>query len=461
VRSIRQGLLLWLMGALSLGAVLIALATFLFSLEEMNEVFDEQLRQVAFTVLAHSQGGIATVRSLRSGAMPAQNEDLAGFDFVTQVWTLSGTLVFASRPELQLPISRSEGFQTVRLPSGTWRVYTDRSADYFTQAAQALDVRKRLAADVALKILIPSLAAVPLLALLLLYALRRGLAPLHRAARDVERRSASMLSPIDAEPLPAELKPLVASINALMGRLAQALSAQRRFTADAAHELRTPLTALALQLQALAMADDAAGRDEALADMRQGLARATRLVQQLLQLSRLEPSEEPMRRDAVDLVVLAKRVVADFSARADALGIDLGAAIDGRPPPLIGDAEQLRVLLNNLVDNALRYTPAGGKVDVRVRAGARAGEVCLEVADSGPGVAEAERERIFRRFYRGQAERRGELDPASAGLGLAIVDAVAARHAARIELSSGLGDASGSEGLCVRVGFRAASGFGG
>jgi signal transduction histidine kinase len=163
-----------------------------------------------------------------------------------------------------------------------------------------------------------------------------------------------------------------------------------------------------------------------------------------------------MRRDAVDLVVLAKRVVADFSARADALGIDLGAAIDGRPPPLIGDAEQLRVLLNNLVDNALRYTPSGGKVDVRVRAGARGDEVCVEVADSGPGVPDAERASIFRRFYRGQAERRGEPDPASAGLGLAIVDAVAARHAARVELSSGLGDASGSEGLCVRVSFRAA-----
>jgi two-component system OmpR family sensor kinase len=458
VTSIRRRLMLWLMAMLALGAVLIALATYLFSLEEMNEVFDEQLRQAALTVLAHYQGGVPAVRTTRP--MPRRtddDEDLEGLDFVTQVWTLAGERVFLSEPQLQLPLSRVEGFQTVNTPAGTWRVYTDRSAGYFIQAAQAQNVRARLAADVALKILIPSLAAAPLLAGLLFYALRRGLEPLTQTTRDIEQRSALSLEPIEARPLPAEIQPLVASINALMARLAQAMSAQRRFTADAAHELRTPLAALRLQMQLLATAPDEASRAEALADMRLGLERATRLVEQLLLLSRLEPDAEPMHREPIDLARLARSVVADFAARAETLGIDLGADVGpagAHGERVVGDAEQLRVLLNNLVDNALRHTPRGGKVDVRVRMN---GRPSLAVIDSGSGVPESEHGRIFRRFYRRRADAAGADVPAgSAGLGLAIVEAVAQRHAARIALSRGQGAGDGNPGLAVQVTFEGA-----
>jgi signal transduction histidine kinase len=459
--SIRQQLLLWLTGALLLGAVLIALATYLFSLEEMNEVFDEQLRQVTLTVLAHYQGGVPATRpaatiTLARGA----DEDLAGLDFVTQVWTLAGERVFMSRPDLPLPISRTEGFELVSTPGGNWRVYTDRSAGYFIQAAQSVEVRERLAADVALKILIPSLAAVPPLALLLLFALRRGLRPLTQTALEVGRRSAASLTPNELAPLPQEIRPLVASINVLMQKLEHAMAGQRRFTADAAHELRTPLTALRLQLQLLATAHDEATRKEALEDSQRGLARAAHLVEQLLQLSRLDPDAAPMQRSRVDLAALAKTVVADFSARADALGIDLGADVapaSGAGAGVLGDGEQLRILLNNLVDNALRHTPGAGRVDVRVQPGPRPNETTVEVADSGSGVAPAERERIFRRFYRGSGGRADDEGATTgAGLGLAIVAAVARRHQARVEVTSGLGGADGSEGLAVRVSFPAA-----
>jgi two-component system OmpR family sensor kinase len=454
--SIRRRLLAWLAGALFAGALLIALATYLFSLEEMNEVLDEQLHQVALTVLAHYQGGAPArpVPAVKRSRSADDDEDLEGLDFVTQVWTRAGERVFVSQPDITLPLSRVEGFQTVITPGGAWRVYTDRSANYYTQAAQATQVRERLAAEVALKILVPSLAAVPLLSLLLMLALRRGLEPLTRTALDVGRRSAASLEPIDTAPLPAELEPLVAAINALMAQLSRAIGAQRRFTADAAHELRTPLAALRLQLQLAADARDAAQRGEALADARLGLARATRLVEQLLQLARVEPEELPLRRARVDLAALAKTVVADFSARADALGIDLGAAIEPAPADLavLGDEQQLRALLDNLVDNALRYTPRGGKVDVRVDAAARGDEVDIEVRDSGPGIAEAERELVFRRFYRAGAPRADAASPPGAGLGLAIVDAVAHAHAARVELSAGFAR-EGSPGLGVRVSF--------
>ena len=456
--SIRRQLLFWLTAALSLGALLIALATYLFSLEEMNEVFDEQLRQVALTVLAHYQGGVPATRPATITLSRGTDEDLAGLDFVTQVWTLGGERVFMSRPDLPLPISRTEGFELVSTPKGRWRVYTDRSAGYFTQAAQAVEVRQQLAAEVALKILIPSLAAVPLLTLLLLFALRRGLRPLTQTALEVGQRSAASLTPIELAPLPQEIKPLVASINLLMDKLERAMTGQRRFTADAAHELRTPLTALRLQLQLLATAHDEATRQEALDDSQRGLARATHLVEQLLQLSRLDPDAEPMQRSRIDLAALAKTVVADFSARADALGIDLGADVEAASgASVLGDGEQLRILLNNLVDNALRHTPGAGRVDVRVRSGPRSNETTLEVADSGSGVAPAERKRIFRRFYRGSGARADdEGAPTGAGLGLAIVAAVARRHEARIELSRGLGRSDGGEGLAVRVSFPAA-----
>ena len=451
--SIRRHLLGWLLGALSVGAVMLAAATYAFTLDEMNEVFDEQLKQVALTVLTHAEGDLSAVV-----ATPAAASDLDGYAFVTQVWTLDGERLSVSVADVGIPFIPEEGFRTISTHDRDWRVYTDRSTSRFIQAAQPMEVRHELAADVALKILIPSLMAVPLLALLLAYALRRGLRPLTETSNDIRRRSAASLEPIDVRSLPLELQPLVTSINVLLEKLAKAMAAQRQITADAAHALRTPLTALRLQVQALTTAEDDEARRAAALDTQQGLSRATRLVEQLLSLSRVDPEAAPAPpREAIDLGALARSVVGDFSGFAESRQIDLGAEVQetpGRANLVLGNREQLQVMLNNLVDNALRYTPSGGRIDVCVEAGPLAEQVSVAVADSGPGLPAEERERVFDRFYRGTTAHQRDMAIEGSGLGLAIVRAAAARHDATIDITTGLSLGPNAPGLTVRATFR-------
>jgi len=453
LKSIRRHLLAWLLSTLSLCSVGLALVLYAVTLEEMGEVFDEQLKQVALTVLTHFDGSGKAAGVATPASAPAKS-DLEDLAFVTQVWTLDGQRLFSSLPDAGIPFVSDEGSRTVHAHDGQWRVYTDRSAHYLIQAAQPMETRHQLAADIALKFLLASAATIPLLAALLTFALRRGLLPLTQTSHEVEQRSALSLEPIATEALPAELHPLIGSLNALMAKLSAALSAQREFIADAAHELRTPLTALRLQVQVLLLASDDGPRHEAAADIRHGLDRATHLVEQLLNLSRVEPNALPMPQEPVDMASLARAAVADFNAQAEARRIDLGADI---APALedaaivLGDGEQLRVLLNNLVDNALRHTPPGGRVDVRLASGPTAGTLLLEVRDSGPGIAPEERERVFDRFYRGTGEHRPHSMTPGSGLGLAIVRAIVERHGATIELADGLPSTHEGPGLAVRV----------
>ena len=279
-----------------------------------------------------------------------------------------------------------------------------------------------------------------------MFGLRRGLQPLGSAARDIAARSARALDPIAAGDVPREITPLVTSINDLIARLSIAFSAQRRFLADAAHELRTPVTALKLQLQLLRRSTDEASREEAMAELDAGIGRAQRLIEQLLQVARAEPDGERPRMEPVELGELVRSVVGNLSIKAERHGIDLGAS---GPAGIVvkGDGNQLIVLLNNLVENALRYTPQGGVVDVE--AGRRGEQPELRVIDSGPGIPEPERQRVFDRFYRCEDAPALARDGGGSGLGLAIVQAIAERHGAVVSLHT---PASG-RGLEVRVAF--------
>ena len=445
--SIQRRLLAWLMGALVVGAALLTLTTYWLALDETNEEFDEELKQVALTVLNHAD---IVARPVPHRPSPA---DLEGYVFFTQVWTLEGERLSTSNPEVQIPFVAEEGYRTIETPGGRWRVYTDRSEKHLIQAAQLQRIRAKFAAEIAFKALLPIVLGAPLLAALLGIALRRGLAPLSRATHDIRDRSASSLASIDSKEMPDELRPLVDAINALLQRLQAALEAQKRLVADAAHELRTPLTALRLEVEALVRAPDDASRQAAAADTLMDLQRASRVVEQLLRLSRAGPETE-LQREPVDLGVLAQRAVVLFSPLASARGIDLGADVAPRPAGdfvIDGDPGQLGVMLENLVDNALRYTPAGGRVDVQVRIDAATNDVVLSVIDSGPGMPSEERERAFARFYRGSSARRS--DVAGSGLGLAIVKATAEGHEAQVVLNEGLGLAPGAPGLSATVSF--------
>jgi two-component system OmpR family sensor kinase len=431
--SVRRSLLVTLLAAVA--AVTLA-ATFLvyrLAREEIDTLFDYHLRQIALSLGGRAPGG------LQLGASE-------GLDFVIQIWDRDGERIWVSSADSGLPGIATLGFARVRTASGAWRVYSAEVAELVVQVAQPERVRRDLAFAAASRTLAPVVLMLPLLALLVWRTVGRALGPLERLARTVGARTPTSLDPIPEAAAPVEALTLVRSLNALLVRLGGALAAQRAFVADAAHELRTPLAALRLQADLVERASGDRERATALADLRSGLDRTTHVVQQLLTLARAEPDAAPaVAGEPVSLADVVAQAVADHALLAEAGGVDLGASRVAEDAAVQGDPAALRTLLANLVDNALRHTPAGGRVDVAAAVG-EAGRPRLEVVDSGPGIPAAERARVFDRFYRRSAAS-GERGT-GAGLGLAIVKAIADRHGATVTL----GDAPGG-GLAVCVEF--------
>jgi signal transduction histidine kinase len=271
----------------------------------------------------------------------------------------------------------------------------------------------------------------------------RGLAPLEAMSRAVAKRRPNAMAPLEERALPDELQPLGASLNGLLERLSEALASQRRFTADAAHELRTPLAALKLQLDLARRATQPAELGAALDDLEAGVARTSHVVEQLMTLARVEPEAMAQKRTACDLVALAKEAIVARAALASDKAIDLGLA-RATTAVVDGDPASLGILLSNLIDNALRYTPRGGRIDVAVDRDERG--ATLSVADTGPGIPPEARERVFDRFYRGEVN-----EESGSGLGLSIVRRIADAHHATIALDAPVE----GTGLIVRVRFPA------
>jgi signal transduction histidine kinase len=286
---------------------------------------------------------------------------------------------------------------------------------------------------------IPLLLLLPLLGAAVVVVVGNGLLPLRRIALEVQRRDAHSLTPIASARLPQEVAPLVNELNRLLVRLNAAFQVQRAFVADAAHELRSPLTAVRMDVQLLDRAPDEAARRDARTNLGAAVERAIHLVEQLLTLARNEPRDALGDFSRVALEQAAAEGIADAHALALTRNIDLGLASEAAV--VQGDRDALRTLVRNLVDNAVRYTPVGGLVRVRTLNGADG--AILEVADSGPGIAPPDRERVFDRFY-----RRASAPEGGSGLGLAIVKAIADRHAAEIKL-----DEAQEGGLRVTVRF--------
>jgi two-component system OmpR family sensor kinase len=257
--------------------------------------------------------------------------------------------------------------------------------------------------------------------------------------RQLAQRQADDLSPVSDAELPDEVQPLVSELNLLFERVQRAFAAQQHFVADAAHELRSPLAALRLQLQGLQRAGDDTARAAAAERLSAGIDRATRLVEQLLTLARQEASTAGA--EPVDLRAVAQLALADVAPAAQARGMDVGL-LDSAPATVPGNAEALRMLVRNLLDNAIKYTPTGGQVDLQVRV--HEGQAVLTVEDSGPGIAPQHRDRAMQRFVRITAD-----GAPGSGLGLAIVQAIAQAHGAAVAL----GTSARLGGLQVVVSF--------
>ncbi len=416
-RSIRSTLLVWLSAGLTLAISLVAVMLYLQARQEANQLFDYQMQQVA-TALPR--------RFLAEAPAGVDNPFADAPNVVIQIWDPSGVRLYFSHDYADLPQRAVLGFSTIEINNRAWRVYSAQQGPTVVQIAQPLQVRSSIAARSALKTVAPLLLLVPFLGGLIWIAIGRGLAPVHGIAAQLAARDAGALAPVADHDLPDEIRPLTQAVNQLLLRLEQAASTQRRFVDDAAHELRTPLTALQLQVTLAERATDAPQRSAAFAALHAGLERAARLVQQLLTLARHEPGATAGAWPRVDLAAIARQAVADQAMLADRRQIDLGLNNDA-PVPVTGDADALRILVNNLLDNALRATPDGGRIDVTVAAEAQ--RAMLTVEDSGPGIAEADMARVFDRFYRGAGAPAG-----GSGLGLAIVRRIADLHQAQVAL---------------------------
>lgn len=428
MNSIRRQLLLWQIGALLLTGLLASVVTYSLAWNAFNRVRDYGLEQIAYSVVRHG--------------VEHENEDEAPNDrgqFVSQIWMADGTLFFSSLNDVGPPM-QAPGWHRVRWEDTEWRVFSLREGELTIQVATEAANRASRFAAIAPWLLLPLGGLVVVLTLLIHAAVTRALAPLQQVRDEIGQRGAGSLHALDARSLPEEVAPMVDTLNELLSRLDTALTAQRRFVADAAHELRTPLTAIKLQTQIAQRSLESGDRHKALAELEAGVERASHLVAQLLQMARLEPDGARSLATTVRLDQMMKTVVGAFSAQAESRSLDLGIT-EAPPMEIIGRADSLRVMLNNLVDNALRYTPRGGRVDLALTQ--EEGKAIMTVSDNGPGIPVEERERVFERFHRLAGG-----DIPGSGLGLAIVREVATQHQASVVL-----DDTPGGGLTVRILF--------
>ncbi|MHB1677700.1 MAG: ATP-binding protein [Sulfuriferula sp.] len=430
MNSLQQQLLIWLIGGVLLSTSVAGFGMYWLAYGEANDLFDYQIRQIALSLPAH--------------IMPPETvsyDDDVGENVDMQVWDVKGKLLFASYPQHVLPRYIAPGFSTVSYRHQAWRIFVAQRQHHYIQVAQPMEERQELAAGLATRSLWPFAVLIPVLASLIWLVVGRSLRPLQNVTQALEQRDADAMQPLPLTQLPREILPLVNAINRLLSRLDQALQAQRAFIADAAHELRSPLTALNLQLQLTERAVTEPQRTASFVKLKQRLDRTIHLVKQLLTLARSESQAEAQSFEAVDLNELVRQVITDFAGLALAHRL----ALQLQPSSAIivqGQSENLRILVSNLVDNAIRYTPEQGTVDVRLTE--QQGQAVLIVTDSGAGIPAEERERVFDRFY-----RRVESQASGSGLGLAIVRNIAQAHGAHISLA----DNPLRSGLMVTVVF--------
>ncbi|WP_052452029.1 ATP-binding protein [Noviherbaspirillum autotrophicum] len=421
MQSLRIRLILLLGAAIVIAAGLQFATSFRAMMRASNTLFDYHMEQMA---LALQDSGFQQTDWYKA---PSEVDD---FSFVIQIWTDDGVRVYQSRNYRVLPEQGALGYSNVTLDNGDWRVYAVQKETRVIQIAQKMDARRDRTISMALHSLWPVLPVSLLLIAAAWWVVTTALAPLNRIGHDLAHRNTDSLAPVSDKGVPKEVSLLVAELNSLLDRMSRALQSQQRFVADAAHELRSPITALKLQVQTLARAKNDAARDQAVQRLLGGVDRASRLVEQLLALARQDPLADAGGPVLLNLNACVELAASDVGPLAQARQIQLQYG-DFADVDVHGDADSLRIMARNLLDNAVRYTPEHGKIRIEV-ATADAG-VTLTIEDSGPGIPEENRGRIFDRFYRVPGT-----EPSGSGLGLAIVKAIAERHDATIELGSSL-----------------------
>lgn len=439
--SLRRQLLFSLWVTLALVGLGAAATTFFVTQQETNSLLDYQMEQIVTFIGAQSFSA-----SVAPGITPRPDIDRDIEDaYYVSVRDAAGKVLYSSRPELE-PLSLNWlGFRTIPIGQTDYRVFSAQSGTQRIVVAQQMELRREAEAQAALLALLPVVVLIPLLGLVISFVIRRQLQALSATALEVAGRPPLALDPLPVAGLPTEVLPLINEINRLLARLAAASEHEQRFITDAAHALRTPLAALQLQADVLDGSPDAAERAARIAELRAGIRRAARLAAHLLLLARNEPAKGPIRGQ-IALDVAVKEAVEIYAPIAAARGVQLHVKTTSGAV-VTGNARHIAQLAGNLLDNAVRHTPAGGSVVASALSDADS--ACIEIVDEGPGLPETELEKVFERFYRSPGDA-----TEGSGLGLAAVREIAMQLGGRVLLEN----RTDRSGLIARVWLPRATG---
>ncbi|MGA9165659.1 MAG: ATP-binding protein [Thiobacillus sp.] len=432
-KSLRNRLLFSLMGAVFLLWLVFGVVTYQVARVEAGEMLDGQLAQTAHLIIAQMQQVQMEPGSQQQLVRLINRNDVHPYEqsLEFQVWDAYGKLWVHSDNAPIVPIARHDGYADIHHAGQPWRMLAMWSPEhrFQVQVAEPVKDREVLAFGVATHSVLPMFLALPFMAGLIYLAVKQSMRPLDDVALSVAARSKNNLDPIATGVVPREARPLIDALNGLLERLASALEFERRFTSDAAHELRTPLAAIKVQAQVCQMSTDEAMRSHALTQVTCSVDRASRLVEQLLRLARLDPLSGIVDAVSFDLGPLVQDVINELHPAAQ----EKNQSLEFTPPPspvqLHGDPEMLRVAIRNLLENAIRYTPVGGHVS----AGIQRSDLSVRfwVRDTGQGALAEDLPHLTERFYRG-----GNVAAGGSGLGLPIVKRVAELNDARLHLSN-------------------------
>jgi two-component system, OmpR family, sensor histidine kinase QseC len=417
--SIRRYLTLILVSVITLVTFASAIQGYNSSMQRAASLFDNELYSLAIILSA-------------TAIKPGQNVNLNEVDFVYQIWHKE-TLINTSNPQVSQPIANlSEGFGENNFLAQRWRTYSHwlASDQQWIVVAQPLSRRYELAESVILAAVTPLVLSIVLLAVLTFWIISRGLQPLTALSEALRIKKADDLSPLPAQQQAAELVPVVDTLNQLLERLDAAFLREKRFASDAAHELRTPLSVLQINAHnlALTLQDDNTASGN-MAFLQQGIERMSHVVEQILLLNRTNPEQFRGHFVNINLGNLCQHVIANLYPQIDLKQQDI--ELSGETQTVVGDAFSLTILLQNLISNASKYTPLGGRILVSLKMLNQRPVVSVE--DSGPGIEETEYSRVFERFYRVGGDRHSS-DVPGCGLGLAIAKHIAVLHKAKLSL---------------------------
>ena len=428
--SLRARLILAVLGVVTLAWLILAVSSYRQTRHEVDEVLDAYLSE-SVSLLMEFQGA----RTDGSVPQPVKTDQTGRTLLAFQVMGPDGRLLLRSpnAPEDAFPQNQA-GFSSRRMGEIDWRVFSARNpaSGEWIHVAERLGSRSHIREEVAESVLFPLMLALPILGGLLVIAVSRALRPMNRIAAAIARRDSRYLEDIESSGVPREIRPMVEQLNGLLARVRKGIQNEQRFTADAAHELRTPLAGIRMQAEVARTAGSDAIRELALEKILLGCDRSARLVDQLLTLARLDAAEIRLPLESLALSPLVREVLADLGPDAHRKDITL-QFLDSDAPAVPGNETLVRILLRNLIDNAIRYAPAGSTVTARCRQDEN-GQTILDVEDQGAGLAEEERQRLTERFYRGEAAIMGS----GSGLGLSIVKKITELLSAELIFSSGV-----------------------